>query len=89
VPPLPARKASRDRDDRGLRTVDIPPGGSILSAARELYGALPGKPETRALLAEIRRLNPGLRNVNVVKAGATVRFPRTPAQAQTGEQPSE
>jgi len=87
--PAPAPDRVREGDGSGLRTIDIPPGGTILSAARDLYGTLPGIAERRALLAEIRRLNPGLRDVNVVKAGATVRFPRTPTQAQTGEQPSE
>jgi general secretion pathway protein A len=55
-----------------VREVAIEAGGTILGAARELYGALPVGGRTAALLDEVRRLNPGLRDVNVVKAGATV-----------------
>jgi general secretion pathway protein A len=72
-----------------VRIVNIPPGGSILAAARELYGRFPGDAETRALLSEVQRLNPGLRDVNLVKAGATVKFPGAPRQPESDEQPSE
>jgi general secretion pathway protein A len=72
-----------------VRVVNIPPGGSILAAARELYGKLPAEMDTEALLSEVRRLNPGLRDVNLVKAGATVKFPRLTKQTESGEQPSE
>ncbi len=70
------------------RVVNIPPGGSILAAARELYGRFPDDAETRALLSEVRRLNPELRDVNLVKAGAAVRFPTAPRQTERDGQPS-
>jgi hypothetical protein len=72
-----------------VRIVNIPPGGTILAAARALYGKLPENDDTRALLSEIRRLNPDLRDVNVVKAGATVKFPQPTTQTENDEQPSE
>src|SRR5262245_36125530 len=71
-----------------VRTVRIPPGGSILAAARELYGGFPDE-GSQTLLSEIRRLNPELRDVNVVKAGATVKFPQLTEQTASDAQPSE
>jgi hypothetical protein len=68
--------------------VNIPRGGSILSAARELYGDRPGDLDRNALLEKIRRLNPGLRDVNMVKAGATVKFPAAPGRSESdGQRP--
>jgi general secretion pathway protein A len=72
-----------------VQLVHIPSGGTILGTARELYGGLPGDADTRAWLGEVRRLNPELRDVNLVKAGATVKFPRVPRQSESGEQGSE
>lgn len=84
-----AALAPADPSDQPLSTVHIPPGGSILAAARELYGRFPDEDETRELLNEVKRLNPGLRDVNLVKAGATVKFPQATRQSETREQPSE
>jgi hypothetical protein len=70
-----------------VRVINIPPGGSILATARALYGKLPGDDDT--LLGEIRRLNPDLRDVNVVKAGATVKFPQPTTQTESDGQGSE
>jgi general secretion pathway protein A len=67
-----------DADSLATRKVSLDPGESILSAAREAYGRPLSDGEERALLAQIRRLNPGLRNVNVVRAGATVNLPAVP-----------
>jgi general secretion pathway protein A len=83
APPAPVAAVS------SVRTINIPPGGSILAAARDLYGKLPGVAQRRALLSEVRRLNPGLRDVNLVKAGATVKFPELPEHTESGEQPPE
>ena len=66
APPPPLRP--------GMHTVvGIPTGGSVLGVARTLYGELPedGAP----LLREIRRLNPGLRDIDVVQPGTLVLFP--------------
>lgn len=77
-PPAPAA---------AVRMVSIPPGGSILAAAREIYGKLSDDDDTKALLSEIRRLNPELRDVNLVKAGATVKFPHLTKQTESGQPP--
>ena len=57
--------------------MSIPPGGSILGVARQLFGELGDRRATQAFLGEVRRLNPDLRDVNVVMAGAVVQFPLT------------
>ena len=87
--PQPSAPAAEAATAPALPTVQIPPGGSILAAARDLYGEFPDEIDTRALLSEIQRLNPGLRDVNVVKAGATVKFPQVTTQSETREQPAE
>jgi len=72
-----------------VHTVNIPRGGSILGAARELYGTLPADIDRHALLEQVRRLNPGLRDVNQVKAGAVVKFPSMAGQAGSDGQHPE
>jgi general secretion pathway protein A len=72
-----------------VHTVNIPRGGSILGAARELYGTLPADIDRHALLEQVRRLNPGLRDVNQVKAGAVVKFPSMAGQAESDGQHPE
>jgi general secretion pathway protein A len=72
-----------------VHTVNIPRGGSILGAARELYGTLPADVDRHALLEQVRRLNPGLRDVNLVKAGAVVKFPSMAGQAESDGQHPE
>jgi len=72
-----------------IRTVSIPRGGSILAVARELYGKDHGNLAAADLLDHVRRLNPGLRDVNVVKAGATVRFPSLQWPPEGGERPAQ
>jgi len=72
-----------------VHTVNIPRGGSILGAARELYGTLPADIDRHALLERVRRLNPGLRDVNQVKAGAVVKFPSMAGQAESDGQHPE
>lgn len=67
-----------DAESLATRKVSLDPGESILSAAREAYGRPLNDDEERALLAQVRRLNPGLRDVNVVRAGATVNLPAAP-----------
>src|SRR5262249_12442130 len=75
----PSNDVHRDSGDGGNRTVSIPPGGSILGVARQLFGELGDRRATQAFLGEVRRLNPDLHDVNVVMAGAVVRFPSTPS----------
>jgi len=72
-----------------VHTVSIPRGGSILAAAREFYGDLQGVAGTRALLGQVRRLNPNLRDVNRVKAGTIVNFPSQLAPADGDRQHTE
>ena len=83
----PSRNARGDADAGGHRTVSIPPGASILSMARQLFGELA---DNRAFLAEVRRLNPEIHDVNVVMAGAVVRFPSSPSgRSESGGQVHE
>src|SRR5262249_10248896 len=83
----PSRNARGDAEAGGHRTVSIPPGASILSMARQLFGELA---DNRAFLAEVRRLNPELHDVNVVMAGAVVRFPSSPSgRSESGGQVHE
>jgi general secretion pathway protein A len=92
APPAVAAEPAPGADARpeiGVREVAIDAGGSVLGAARELYGTLPGRSGTSALLDEVRRLNPGLRDVNLVKAGATLKFPAPPSQTATTDDRSE
>jgi general secretion pathway protein A len=77
----PSNDVHRDSGDRVNRTVSIPPGGSILGVARQVFGELGDRRATQAFLGEVRRLNPDLHDVNVVMAGAVVRFPSTPSGA--------
>jgi type II secretory pathway predicted ATPase ExeA len=71
-----------------VHTVNIPRGGSILAAARELYGDRAGQLDRSALLEQVRRLNPGLRDVNLVKVGAVVNFPSMPGRSESdGQRP--
>jgi len=79
--PAPA-PAGGPADLGTVHTVNIPRGGSILAAARELYGDRAGDLDRSALLEQVRRLNPGLRDVNLVKAGAMVKFPSTPGRSE-------
>ena len=81
VATVPSSEVHRDAGDAEHRTVSIPPGGSILGVARQLFGELGDRRATQAFLGEVRRLNPGLHDVNVVMAGAVVRFPSTPSGA--------
>jgi general secretion pathway protein A len=58
------------------RTVQIHSGGTVLAAARALYGNAPIDPRTAAgLLREVRRLNPDIADPDLIAAGAYVRFP--------------
>ncbi len=92
VPAAPSSPGPPDtpvpRDGAGLaersatRMVSLDAGESILSAARAAYGRALSHDEERDLLAQIRRLNPGLRDVNMVRAGARVFLPATPAGQQ-------
>src|SRR5262249_20330861 len=59
----PSTNAHEDAGDGEHRTVNIPPGASILAVARQLFGELADK---RAFLGEVRRLNPEIHDVNVV-----------------------
>ena len=77
----PSNDVHRDSGHRVNRTVSIPPGGSILGVARQVFGELGDRRATQAFLGEVRRLNPDLHDVNVVMAGAVVRFPSTPSGA--------
>jgi len=86
----PAPPAAGKPADLGtVHTVNIPRGGSILAAARELYGDRAGDLDRSALLEQVRRLNPGLRDVNLVKAGAVVKFPSTPGRSESAGQHPE
>jgi type II secretory pathway predicted ATPase ExeA len=86
--PAPA-PAGGPADLGTVHTVNIPRGGSILAAARELYGDRAGDFDRSALLEQVRRLNPGLRDVNLVKAGAVVKFPSTPGRSENDGQHPE
>jgi general secretion pathway protein A len=81
--------AGSPADSATVHTVNIPRGGSILAAARELYGNRAGDLDRSALLSEVRRLNPGLRDVNLVKAGAVVKFPSMPGRSESDGQHPE
>jgi len=81
--------AGKPADLGTVHTVNIPRGGSILAAARELYGDRAGDLDRSALLEQVRRLNPGLRDVNLVKAGAVVKFPSTPGRSESDGQHPE
>jgi len=90
VATAPSSGIHRDSGDAQQRTVSIPPGGSILGVARQLFGELGDRRATQAFLGEVRRLNPDLHDVNVVMAGAVVRFPSTPSGAsENGGQVTE
>lgn len=79
VATVPSNEVHRDSGDAEHRTVSIPPGASILGVARQMFGELGDRRATQAFLGEVRRLNPDLHDVNVVMAGAVVRFPSTPS----------
>jgi general secretion pathway protein A len=79
VATVPSNEVHRDSGDAEHPTVSIPPGGSILGVARQMFGELGDRRATQAFLGEVRRLNPDLHDVNVVMAGAVVRFPSTPS----------
>jgi general secretion pathway protein A len=81
--------AGSPADSATVHTVNIPRGGSILAAARELYGNRAGDLDRSALLEQVRRLNPGLRDVNLVKAGAVVKFPSMPGRSESDGQHPE
>lgn len=81
----PAAPSSRATAADDVRVGSIPPGGSILTTARALYGRVPSEAEQRRFLSEVRRLNPGLRNVNVVQPGVAVKFPAVPRGEQVAE----
>ena len=74
---VPSNDDHRDAGDAEHRTVSIPPGASILGVAHQLFGDLGDRRATQAFLGEVQRLNPDLHDVNVVMAGAVVRFPLT------------
>jgi len=65
---------SSDGQDE-LRTISIEAGESVISAAGRVYGRSLSEGEQRALLIQLPRLNPGLRDVNVVRVGSVVRLP--------------
>src|SRR5262249_22174809 len=88
-PPAPPAPARHPADLGTVHTVNIPRGGSILAAARELYGDRANDLDRSALLEQVRRLNPGLRDVNLVKAGAVVKFPPAPARSESDGQHPE
>jgi general secretion pathway protein A len=72
-----------------VRTVSIAAGESVLGAARRTYGRNLRGDEERALLGEVRRLNPTLRNVNLVRVGSVVRLPATPVPSEAENQDRE
>jgi type II secretory pathway predicted ATPase ExeA len=85
----PAPQAAPADPGTAVHIVNIPRGGSILAAARELYGNRAGDLDRRALLEQVRRLNPGLRDVNLVKVGAVVKFPPMPGRSESDGQQAE
>jgi len=72
-----------------LRIVSIAPGESVLAAARRTYGRPLSWDEERALVRQVGRLNPTLRNVNLVRVGSVVRLPAAPGESDTGGQDGE
>jgi general secretion pathway protein A len=86
---VPPAGGSNEEASAHVHMVNIPRGGSILAAARELYGDLPPDTDRRALLERVRRLNPGLRDVNLVKAGAVLKFPSMPGRSESDGQHPE
>jgi general secretion pathway protein A len=76
-------------DPNEVRTVNIGVGESVLTAARRIYGRDLREAEESALLGQIRRLNPSLRDVNVVRVGSVGRLPAAPAPSDADRQDSE
>jgi general secretion pathway protein A len=90
VATAPSNEIHPDSSDADHRTVSIPPGGTILGVAHQLFGEIGDRRATKAFLGEVRRLNPDLHDVNMVMAGAVVRFPPKPSGAiENGGQVTE
>jgi type II secretory pathway predicted ATPase ExeA len=86
----PSKEIHPEMGDAEHRTVSIPPGGTILGVAHQLFGELGDRRARKAFLGEVRRLNPDLHDVNVVMAGAVVRFPSRPSgTSENGGQTTE
>jgi hypothetical protein len=77
APPAPSASADTVTPGRpNARLVQINPGGTVLAAARTLYGNAPiDRRVAVGLLREVRRLNPEIADIDVVAAGAVVKFP--------------
>jgi general secretion pathway protein A len=57
-------------------TVTIPPGSTLLGLLRSVYGDDMGDARAKELFSEILRLNPHVRDVNMIIAGDSLRIPR-------------
>jgi hypothetical protein len=55
--------------------VTVPPGATLLGLAKSVYGEGAGDLDPRELFAEVRRLNPHVKDVNLILAGDSLRLP--------------
>ena len=57
------------------QTVVVPEGGALWKILRRAYGDEFSKADRAAIYEQVRRLNPQVRNVNVIMAGDRIRLP--------------
>ena len=87
--PIEDEETSVASDDRGpsvaaeeeTRSVVVPTGGALWTILRQAYGDEFSTTDRAALFAQVRRLNPHVKNVNVIMAGDRLRLPM-PARAR-------
>ena len=60
----------------GSMAMTVPRGATLHGLLRSLYGAEEGDPHVQELYAEVLRLNPHLRDVNMIIAGESLRLPK-------------
>ncbi len=90
TPPAPAlapeiaqRAAPVLGEGDGPFAVTVPQGASLSRIMRSMYGTNMTREEVEVMFAEVRRLNPQVKDINVIMAGDLLRLP-SPGRPQGG-----
>ena len=71
-PPPPAAAAPAERQPVEIL---VPAGATLLRLARQVYGVAPDLRQHEQFFTAVRRLNPGLRNIDVIQPGERLLLP--------------
>jgi general secretion pathway protein A len=80
--PVPVSPAAREAHADTI-AVTVPPGATLLGLMRSFYGDAEARERLEAMMPDILRLNPQMKDTNMIFAGDELRLPRRVAPANT------